>query len=140
FAQGLDGFSSECEGSRHLEPFTYSGGKNALNCKVSSNYGMEKMSIETILLADPDVIVAMEGSFAESLKTNPQWKTLRAVKSGHILTVPTVPFNYISRPPSLMRLMGIRWLIHSFYPDIFKGSLDNETARFNKLFFPALKG
>lgn len=139
FAEGLDGMSSECEGSRHLEPFSYSGAKNAINCKVSSNYGMEKISMETILLADPDVIVAMEESFATSLKTNPQWKNLRAVKNGHVLTVPTVPFNYISRPPSLARLMGIRWLIHSFYPDLI-APIDQENKRFEKLFFPAFKG
>jgi iron complex transport system substrate-binding protein len=138
-AEGLDGLSSECDGSFHLEPFTYSGAKNALKCKMSSNYGMEKMSLETILVADPDVIVAMEDSFAASVKSNPQWQSLRAVKSGHILTVPNTPFNYITRPPSFMRLMGIRWLIHSFYPDILKGSLDNETARFNKLFFQKFK-
>jgi iron complex transport system substrate-binding protein len=136
FAEGLDGMSSECEGSRHTEPFTYSGAKNALNCKVSSSYGMEKMSLESILIADPDVIVAMEESFASSLKTNPQWKNLRAVKTGHVLTVPTVPFNYISRPPSLARLMGIRWLIHAFYPDLI-APIDQEKKRFEKLFFPA---
>jgi iron complex transport system substrate-binding protein len=100
---------------------------------------MEKMSLETILLADPDVIVAMEESFATSLKTNPQWKNLRAVKTGHVLTVPIVPFNYISRPPSLIRLMGIRWLIHSFYPDLIK-PIDQEEKRFEKLFFPAYRG
>jgi iron complex transport system substrate-binding protein len=135
----LDGMSSECDGSRHLEPFVYSGGKNAINCKVISDYGMEKMSLETILLADPDVIIAMEESFATSIKSNPQWKNLRAVKSGHILTVPNVPFNYISRPPSLMRLMGIRWLIHAFYPDLIK-PIDQEEKRFEKLFFPAYRG
>ena len=136
FAEGLDGLSSECDGSFHLEPFSYSGAKNALNCKMSSNYGMEKIPLETILIANPDVIVAMEKPFVTSLKTNPQWQSLKAVKGGHILTVPSTPFNYITRPPSFMRLMGIRWLIHAFYPDILKGSLDTETARFNKLFFP----
>jgi len=139
FAEGLDGMSSECEGSRHLEPFTYSGAKNALNCKVSSTYGMEKISMETILLSDPDVIVAMEESFASSLKSNPQWKNLRAVKTAHVLTVPNVPFNYISRPPSLARLMGIRWLIHTFYPDLI-APIDQEKKRFEKLFFPSYRG
>lgn len=139
FAEGLDGMSSECEGSRHIEPFTSSGGKNAINCKVSSTYGMEKMSMEQIILADPDVIIAMEPSFAESIQTNPKWKMLRAVKTAHVLTVPNVPFNYISRPPSLARLMGIRWLIHTFYPELI-APIDQEKRRFEKLFFPAYKG
>ncbi len=139
FAEGLDGMSSECDGSFHLEPFTYSGGKNALNCKMSSNYGMEKISMETILLSDPDVIVAMEKSFADSISDNAKFKTLRAVKSGRVLTVPSVPFNTISRPPSFMRLMGIRWLIHAFYPDLIK-PIEQENKRFEKLFFPAYRG
>jgi iron complex transport system substrate-binding protein len=139
FAEGMDGMSSECEGSRHLEPFTYAGAKDAINCKSISNYGMEKMSMEQIILADPDVIIAMEPSFVESIATNPKWKMLRAVKTGHVLTVPNVPFNYISRPPSLARLMGIRWLIHAFYPDLIK-PIDQERRRFEKLFFPSYRG
>ncbi len=139
FAEGVDGMSSECEGSFHLEPFKYAGAKNALNCRMSSNYGMEKMSLETVILADPDVIIAMESAFASSIKADPKWRTLRAVKSGHILSVPNLPFNYITRPPSFMRLLGIRWLIHSFYPDVLQGSLDDETKRFQKLFFPKFK-
>jgi len=139
FAEGLDGLYSECDGSFHLEPFTYSGAKNALECKMSSNYGMEKMSLETIMLADPDVIVAMEPSFASSVRTNPQWQSLRAVKSGRVLSVPSTPFNYITRPPSFMRLLGIRWLIHSFNPDLIK-PIDQETKRFNALFFPGYRG
>ncbi|MDD3597624.1 MAG: ABC transporter substrate-binding protein, partial [Sulfuricurvum sp.] len=127
--------SSECDGSFHLEPFNYSGAKNALNCRMTSNYGMEKISLENIMLADPDVIVAMEKEFADSLRTNSKWQSLRAVKSGRILTVPSEPFNYISRPPSFMRLMGIRWLIHAFYPDLI-GPIDQEQQRFEKLFFP----
>ncbi|MCX6062288.1 MAG: ABC transporter substrate-binding protein [Campylobacterales bacterium] len=138
FAEGLDGMSSECDGSFHLEPFTYSGGKNALNCKISSNFGMEKISMETILLSDPDVIVAMEKSFADSISDNQKFKTLRAVKSGHVLTVPSIPFNIISRPPSFMRLIGIRWLIHAFYPDLIK-PIEQENKRFEKLFFPAYR-
>lgn len=139
FAEGLDGMSSECEGSFHLEPFTYSGGKNALECKPSSNYGMEKISMETILLSDPDVIIAMEKTFADSIPSKLQWKTLRAVKNGKILLVPSIPFNTITRPPSFMRLLGIRWLIHAFYPDLI-APIDLEQKRFEQLFFPHYRG
>ncbi len=138
FAHGLDGLFSECEGSFHLEPFKYAGAKNALDCRMSSSFGMEKISMETILLSDPDVIVAMESAFASGAKNDLKWKNLRAVRSGHILTVPSLPFNYITRPPSFMRLMGIRWLIHSFYPDLI-APIDQEKRKFEKLFFPQFK-
>ncbi|WP_345985590.1 ABC transporter substrate-binding protein [Sulfurimonas sp. HSL-1656] len=134
FAEGPDGLSSECDGSFHLEPFTYAGAKNALECRMSSNYGMEKVSLETVMLADPDVIVAMEPVFADAVGKDPRWQALRAVREGRVLTVPSLPFNYITRPPSFMRLMGIRWLINHFYPEWLEGE---EEARFEALFFPA---
>jgi len=135
FAQGVDGLYSECNGSFHLEPFSYSGAKNALDCDMSSNYGMEKMSMESILMADPDVIVAMEPLFVKKIKQNPHFKNLRAVKNNKVYLVPSTPFNYITRPPSFMRLMGIRWLIHTFYPEILDISLEDEQKRFEKIFF-----
>ncbi|MFA6760052.1 MAG: ABC transporter substrate-binding protein [Sulfuricurvum sp.] len=131
FAQGVDGLSSECDGSFHLEPFNLSGAKNALDCKLSSNYGMEKISPEILLLSDPDVIVAMERSFVKNIANNSHFKSLRAVKEGRVFLVPSEPFNYISRPPSFMRLLGIRWLIASFYPEVY--SFD--AGSFEKLFF-----
>lgn len=135
FAESIDGLNSECNGSFHLEPFTYSGARNALDCQMSSNYGMEKITFENIILSDPDVIVAMEKGFYDSIYKNPRFQTLRAVKNKKIYLVPATPFNYITRPPSFMRLMGIRWLIHTFYPTLLPSTSDEELKRFNKLFF-----
>ncbi len=139
FAQGLDGLFSECKGSFHLEPFSYSGAENALDCKMSSNYGMEKISMESVVMADPDVIVAMEPLFVEGIENNPHFKHLRALRNKELYLVPSTPFNYISRPPSFMRLMGIRWLIHSFYPEILDISLGDEQKRFEKVFFKDIR-
>lgn len=136
FAEGTDGLSTECQGSFHLEPFNYAGAENALDCKMSSNYGMEKVTLESVLLADPDVIVAMEPAFARNVLHDPRWQSLRAVKEHRILTVPADPFNYITRPPSFMRLLGIRWLIRSFYPDLLDA---HEQERFEAIFFPCLQ-
>ncbi|HUH42922.1 MAG TPA: ABC transporter substrate-binding protein [Sulfurimonas sp.] len=140
YAQGVDGLNSECEGSFHLEPFKFAGAKNALDCKMSSNYGMEKISVETILLSNPDVIVAMESTFTESVSQNSQWGNIKAVQEGKVFLVPSIPFNYISRPPSFMRLLGIRWLIDSFYPSILEKPFTQEREEFEKLFFIQKKG
>ncbi|MBD3824465.1 MAG: ABC transporter substrate-binding protein [Epsilonproteobacteria bacterium] len=137
FAQGVDGLSSECEGSFHLEPFSYSGGINALDCKMSSNYGMEKMSMERVLMSDPDVIIAMESAFVNGAAKDLRWKNLRAISENRVYLVPSTPFNYITRPPSFMRLLGIRWLIHTLYPTLLEGSLQEEQKRFDALFFKA---
>ncbi|WP_373073047.1 ABC transporter substrate-binding protein [Sulfurimonas sp.] len=138
FAQGVDGLFSECKGSFHLEPFSYSWAENALDCDMSSNYGMEKISIESIVMADPDVIVAMEPFFVKKINQNKHFKYLRSVRKGKVYLVPSTPFNYITRPPSFMRLMGIRWLIHNFYPEILDVSFVSEQKRFEKVFFKNL--
>ena len=132
FAEGLN---SECEGSFHLEPFVYAGAKNALDCKMSSNYGMEKISAEQLILSDPDVIIAMEREFYEGIEKNPRFASLRAVKTKQVYLVPNEPFNYITRPPSFMRLMGIRWLMSTFYPEVLPKTQTQELRRFQKIFF-----
>ena len=136
----MDGLNSECAGSFHLEPFKFAGAKNALDCKLSSNYGMEKISQESIILSNPDVIIAMESVFADNLPKNPQLKNIKAVRDGKVFTVPSTPFNYISRPPSFMRLLGIRWLINSFYPSLLEKPFAQEKEEFEKLFFIQKKG
>lgn len=135
FAEGLEGLSSECEGSFHLEPFLYAGAKNALDCKMSSQYGMEKISAEQVVMSDPDVIIVMEKEFYKNIQNNPRFSSLRAVKTGEVYLVPSEPFNYITRPPSFMRLMGIRWLIHTLYPEILPNTQDEELRNFQKIFF-----
>lgn len=135
FAQGVDGLYSECEDSFHVEPFKYAGAKNVLDCKMSSNYGMERIPLEGVLLSDPDVIVAMEKTFVDSVYDNPQWSTLRAVKEKRVFLVPSYPFNYIARPPSFMRLLGIRWLINSLYPTLASKTFLEEKEEFESLFF-----
>jgi len=135
FAEGIEGLNSECDGSFHLEPFLYSGGINALDCKMSSNYGMEKVTPETVFLSNPDVLVVMEKSFYDGVYNNSRFKHLEAVKNKRVYLVPSSPFNYITRPPSFMRLMGIRWLIHTFYPELLPNSLQEEYERFESIFF-----
>ena len=135
FAEGVDGLSTECPGSFHIRPFDFAGAQNALECTMSSNFGMEKVSLETVLRADPDVIVAMEPQFVSRATSDPLWQNLRAVKEGRLLLVPAKPYNYITRPPSFMRLMGIRWLMQRFYPGLLK---EDEQARFEAVFFPHL--
>ena len=137
FAEGIEGLHSECEGSFHLEPFLYAGAQNALECQMSSNYGMEKITAEEILLANPDVIIAMEEQFYKNIANNPRFASLDAVKNKEVYLVPSEPFNYITRPPSFMRFLGIRWLISIFHRELLPEGAEAEKERFFKLFFPS---
>jgi iron complex transport system substrate-binding protein len=136
FAEGLNGLRTECGNSFHIQPFKYAGALNAIHCKMLSQYGMQKISLEKVMASNPDFIVVMDRHFAKDIYKDERWNVLRAVQEHHVLLVPNLPFNYITRPPSFMRLIGIRWLIHSFYPQLIPNvSLKQDLQRFNKLFF-----
>ena len=99
---------------------------------------MEKVSLEQVLGYNPEVIVASDPAFAESVRNDERWKGVRAVADGKIFIVPRSPFNWIDRPPSVMRLMGVQWLAPRFYPERYPVDLRVATREFQRLFFGVL--
>lgn len=134
YAEGLDGLSTECDKSFHVEALNFAGGENVHKCQQSGILGLEKISFETLLTYNPDVIIVQNRSVYNDLIDDPMWKNLRAVKTGRIHLVPVQPFNWIDRPPSFMRLIGIQWLASVFHPKTYKVDLTKRTKEFYNLF------
>lgn len=132
YAEGTDGLATECEESSHYEAIRFAGGINPHKCKNRpTGMGLEKVSMEQVMGYNPDIIIAQEKAFFDSVKTDPKWKNIKAVKNGEIYLVPKVPFNWIDRPPSFMRLLGVQWL----QKVIFKKQSDAEFAKTTKEFY-----
>jgi iron complex transport system substrate-binding protein len=85
--------------------------------------GLVQVSIEQVLLWNPDVIVTIDSNFHAAARTHPQWRDLPAVKAGRVYLAPTLPFGWIDSPPSINRLIGLRWLARILYPDAFPEDL-----------------
>jgi len=134
YAEGVDGLSTECDQSFHVEAFNFAGGSNVHKCQQSGLLGLEKISFETLLTYDPDVIIVQNGSVFFDLVNDPLWQNLRAVKNGRIHLIPANPFNWIDRPPSFMRVIGIQWLASLFHPETYRIDLDQRTKDFYELF------
>lgn len=134
YAEGADGLSTECNQSFHYEAIKFTGGINPHLCPTKSGLGMEKVSLEQVILYNPDIIVAQEREFFEKVKGDARWHSIKAVKEGKIFLVPKVPFNWIDRPPSFMRLLGVRWLTHIFYNTPNSEQFQQEMREFYKLF------
>ena len=49
--------------------------------------------------------------------------------------MPQYPFNWIDRPPSVNRIIGIKWVAHLLYPDLFPYDMRAETRRFYATFY-----
>ena len=66
-------------------------------------------------------------------------RQLRAVREGHVLFAPQVPFRWIDRPPSFMRLLAAPWLASRIFPAdyraVFKTPIDARTQTFFALYF-----
>lgn len=136
FAQGTDGLYTECSNSKQSEIISLAGGINVHQCpnEPSVDYKREKISLETLYSYDPDIILVREKGFFDSLPTNPRWHYLKAYKNKQIYLMPTSPFAWLSRPPSLMRFLGLPWLHHLLYPKHFPFDAYKETAFFYEKF------
>jgi iron complex transport system substrate-binding protein len=67
--------------------------------------------------------------------TNGLWAGIDAVERGRVYLSPIAPFGWIDRPPSINRLIGLKWLSSLFYPEQVQLDLAAETRRFYKLFY-----
>ncbi len=131
YAESADGLATECDQSFHTDAIKRAGGEIVHHCLLKSHMGMEKVSLEQIIAYDPQVIVSNDPHFAAMAYADPRWSKIRAVAEGRILTVPRTPFNWIDRPPSVMRIVGIQWLAGHFYPQRYPLDLRQALSEFH---------
>ncbi|HYP57142.1 MAG TPA: ABC transporter substrate-binding protein [Beijerinckia sp.] len=135
YAESRDGLATECDKSFHVEAIAVAGGENVEHCSQTTHFGMEKVTLEEIIAAQPAIILSQDHRFADTVSLTPQWRNVEAVRTGHIVNIPQLPFNWLDRPPSFMRALGIQWLANLFYPDLFPMDVKAETRNFHHLFF-----
>jgi iron complex transport system substrate-binding protein len=85
--------------------------------------GLVQVSIEQVLRWNPDVVITIDPNFHALVRSHPLWRELKAIKAGRIYLAPNVPFGWIDFPPSINRLIGLRWLARVLYPDAFPEDL-----------------
>jgi iron complex transport system substrate-binding protein len=134
YAEGVDGLSTECNDSIHVELLSLAGDTDVHRCHTASHQGMEKISVEQVMLYQPDVIIAQEKVFYDKIYSNPAWQNVRAVKDKRVYLIPRYPFNWFDRPPSFMRFLGFKWLANILYPREYKIDMVKEAKDFYRLF------
>lgn len=134
-AEDRDGLLTASEDSVHSEAIALAGGKNVHRGASANRRGKDRLSIEQVMLYDPDVIVAKDPAFYNAVWRDSRWAGIKAVRKGRVYLAPRVPFSWLDQPPSFMRLLGAKWLAQSLYPERFKADLMGETRDFFRLFF-----
>jgi len=83
------------------------------------------------------VLDIQEKAFYDKVWSDPAWCRVKAVKEGRIYLIPKLPFNWFDRPPSFMRFLGLKWLMHSLYPKAYPIDIVRESCTFYGLFLGA---
>ena len=90
------------------------------NVAADADSPWPQLSIEAIVLKDPDVVVLADhnyGETAEMVKERPGWKDIAAVREGRIIEITND--DIVSRPgPRIVE--GLEFLAQAFHPDLFE--------------------
>lgn len=131
FARGPRGLTTALGGSINVETIELL----ARNVAGDNQGGLANVSIEQVLLWNPEVIVTIEKDFAASVATDPAWASVAAIKNGRVHLSPSMPFGWVDFPPSVNRLIGLWWLGKILYPERFPEDLRALTRDFYALFY-----
>lgn len=117
YARGPRGLETGLGGSINVETIEYLGAQNVAGERKG---GLTVVSVEQVLLWNPEVIVTIDRDFAANVRSDPLWREVSAVRTGRVHLSPKMPFGWVDFPPTVNRLIGLWWLAQIFYPEHFK--------------------
>src|SRR5262245_54550134 len=131
YARGPRGLVTGLGGSINVETIEML----AQNVAGANKGGLANVSIEQVLLWNPDVIVTIDQDFAASVRSDPALASVKAVRDGRVHLSPKLPFGWVDFPPSVNRLIGLWWLAKILYPDRFPEDMRAQTREFYAMFY-----
>jgi iron complex transport system substrate-binding protein len=133
-ARGPEGLETGGRGSINTEIIERVGGINVAE-GLAGRGNTANASLEQIIAWQPDAIVTLDRAFFAGVKTKPGWEQVRAVAENKVYLAPSLPWGWIDAPPSINRLIGLRWLLKTFYPTETAIDLRTDTRFFYALFY-----
>lgn len=107
YGRGPDGLEAGLAGSLATETLEGAGWRNV--ARGGAPRGLARVSLEQVLAWDPDVVLTLEPAFAAAARRDPRWSRRRSGRPRPVLLLPSVPFGWTDRPPSVNRLLGCAW-------------------------------
>ena len=134
YGRRRDGLETGLGGSINVEILELLGAINVA-ANAASGKGLASVSMEQILKWNPEVILTLEKHFFESLASDPLWRHVQAVQNGRVYLAPRLPFGWFDRPPSVNRLIGVKWLTSVLYDEDANHNILRDTREFYRLFY-----
>ncbi len=136
FGTGPTGLDANARGSIHADVIELVGAVNAVVVpELSNKGGGNTINMEQLMVFDPDVVLLAAGGPYSELSGDPLWGNLRAVKNDQFYEIPFGPYHWFGSPPSVNRIIGIRWLGNLLYPSRFDYDMMEEEKEFYRLFW-----
>lgn len=139
YAEGNKGLNTDPAGSAHTELIDLCGGENVADIGVTEGYGMAEVSMEQVLMWDPDIIIigrASQASLRDLIMTDTRWQELKAVRDGKVYVRPEDPFSWFDGPTGPNQIIGIYWMVQKLYPDRYsEQELQEKGREFYHLFY-----
>lgn len=107
YARGADGLTVAAPGTEVTEVFTRLGWHVVAPDGQGS---FRTSSIDAIRDLDPDVLIFSDPTMRDVVMHGDAWRVVRAMREGHALVAPSLPFGWLEEPPSINRLLGLAWL------------------------------
>ena len=133
-ARGPEGLETGGRGSINTEIIERVGAVNVVE-GIGGRGNIATASMEQLIAWQAEIVITMDRAFFKDVKSKPGWDQVRAVKDGKVFLAPSLPWGWIDGPPSLNRLIGLRWLLQTFYPSEAKLDLRADTREFYSLFY-----
>ncbi len=133
YARDASGLQTGFGGSMIAEPIEFVGARNVA-ADLRAAHGVA--TIEQIRGWNPEIIIASDKDFASKVRSDPEWASIAAVKTGRVHLSPRQPFGWVDFPPAVNRLIGLWWLSKIFYPDLFPEDIKALARDFYTAFYP----
>lgn len=132
YARGPRGLDTGLGGSINVETIEFMG---AVNVAGQTRGGLATVSVEQVLIWNPEVIITIDQEFAQAVRRDPSWAPVKAVRDGRVHLSPKMPFGWVDFPPAVNRIPGLWWLGKLLYPTLFPEDLTAVTREFYTRFY-----
>ena len=126
FALGIDGLQSECVKADEADDLaTLIGAENVVKCEqITTSKNILPLNYEQIIALNPETIFVREIALYKELTSAPneQWQRVQAIKDKKIYYAPSSPSNWLTRPPTVMRIVGYPWAFSKLHPELLSQS------------------
>jgi len=135
YVLGEEGLNVLAKGSYHAEMIDMLTDNLAVVENPLSKGTGNEVSMEQLMLWDPQFIVFAPQSMYAKAADDPTWSLLTAIADGSYMEVPEGPHNWMSMPPSVQRYLGMIWLTAVLYPEYCDYDVKADVLEYYRLFY-----